>query len=251
MSTELELETFASKSIQAYKEQARKAGLVLRAPEDTTESGDFPDKIYSTLRRFRRNIAITKDHKKIITTMSRQLVTQKDEKGKPTKKEYLTYQGYYSGLTHKGEEYHANFEIGKFNRPRIIHNGDIRYDPKTGDPIGNEKILGGSETIYEIEVPKTKEARKKLIDSILGEDNYTDNVLYYVRHLTDNNHEASRDPTFSAEEFVNLSLQELIDTSEKGAGSKSSPYYTDKDGILRYKKTDTPVTSKSNKVVYQ
>src|SRR6188508_3347874 len=110
MSTKLESETFAGKSIQAWKDQAAAAGLILRAPADQTDTGDFPENLYSQLRRFRRNIAITKDHKKIVTNMSRQLVTFKDEKGRPTKKEYLTYQGYYSGITHKGEEYQANFE---------------------------------------------------------------------------------------------------------------------------------------------
>ena len=204
-----------------------------------------------SLKRFRRNIAITKDHKKIVKTMARQLVTTKDDKGRPTKKEYLTYQGYYSGTTHKGEVYDANFEIGKYQRPKIVHNGNSRYDPKTGDPIGSENILGGPETIYEIEVPKTKEGRKKLIDSILGDDNHPDNVLYYVKHLNESNYQNSRDNTFSYDEFVNLDLAQLVDTSQKGAGSKSSPYYTDKEGQLRYKKTDTPVSSASNKPVYQ
>jgi hypothetical protein len=249
MSTKLETETSAFKTIEAWKDQAAKAGLVLRAPQGT-DYGGYPARIYDLLTRFRRNIAITKDHKKIVKTMARQLVTTKDEKGRPTKKEYLTYQGYYSGLTYKGEEYQANFEIGKYQRPKIVHNSDIRYDPKTGDPIGSEKALGTPETIHEIEVPKTKEARKKLVDSILGDDNYADNVLYYVRHLNESNYENSRDNTFSYEEFVSLSIEDLVDTSQKGAGSKSSPYYTDKEGQLRYKKTDTPVTSKSNKGVY-
>lgn len=40
--------------------------------------------------------------------------------------------------------------IGKFQRPKIIHNSGIRYDPKTGDPIGNEKILSGVETVQKI-----------------------------------------------------------------------------------------------------
>ena len=44
MSTELELGTFAGKTIQSWKDQATKAGLVLRAPSDATDSGDFPDK---------------------------------------------------------------------------------------------------------------------------------------------------------------------------------------------------------------
>jgi hypothetical protein len=52
-----------------------------------------------------------------------------------------------------------------------------------------KKILSGVEVVYEIEVPKTKEARKKLIDSILGEDSHPDNILYYVRHLNESNYE--------------------------------------------------------------
>ena len=77
MSTNLELETFAGKSIQAWKDQAAAAGLVLRAPSDQTDSGDFPENLYSQLRRFRRNIAITKYHEKIVTHMARQLLASK------------------------------------------------------------------------------------------------------------------------------------------------------------------------------
>ena len=79
MSTKLELETSAGKSFQAWKDRAAKAGLVLRAP-DGLDSGDYPENIYSSLRHFRRNVAVTKDHKKIITTMSRQLVPTKEIK---------------------------------------------------------------------------------------------------------------------------------------------------------------------------
>jgi hypothetical protein len=118
MSTKLELETFAGKSIQAWKDQAAAAGLVLRAPSDQTDSGDFPENLYSQLRRFRRNISITNQHKKIVTHMARQLISVKDDKGHSTKKEFLTYQGYYSGTTHKGEEYNADFEIGKYLKQR-------------------------------------------------------------------------------------------------------------------------------------
>src|SRR5574342_1069101 len=120
MSTKLESETFAGKSMQAWREAANQAGLVLRAPE-ALDSGDYPQDIYSSLRLFRRNIAITKNHKKIITTMSRQLVTIKDDRGKPRKVEYLTYQGYYAGTTHRGQEFNSNFEIGKYKRIRSHH----------------------------------------------------------------------------------------------------------------------------------
>ncbi len=230
MSTNLELETSASKTIQAFKDQAAKAGLVLFA--DQSDSGDFPESSYASLRRFRRNIAITKDHKKIITTISRQLVTLKDDKGRPLKKEYLTYSGYYSGTTYKGEVYDAEFEIGKFKRPKIVLNSNITYDPKTGEPIGNEKILAGQETIYELELPKAKESRKKFIDSIIGEDTHPDNIQYYYKELEHNNSIQKRDATFSYDDFVNCSIEELRDMSAKGGGSKSPGYYRDPAGKL-------------------
>ena len=250
MSTKLELETFAGKSIQAWKDQAAKAGLVLRAPADKTDSGDFPENIYSLLRRFRRNIAITKDHKKIVTHIHRQLVSTRDEKGQPIKKEYLTYLGYYSGITHKGEEYHADFEIGKYQRPKIVHNGNLRYDPKTGDPIGSEKILSGQETVWTIEVPKSKTERKKLIDEIIG-DNFPEEIKYYYKSNDKNEPLPRRDDTFSYDEFVNCTIEELRKLSFHGGGSKTPGIWRDNDGKLRDKfgQLLTPVSG--NKEAYQ
>ncbi|HSA72352.1 MAG TPA: hypothetical protein VLD84_00185 [Nitrososphaeraceae archaeon] len=159
----LELETWAGRTIQAYKDQAAKAGLVLSSADEGQDSGDFPDRPYFTLKRFRRNIAITKNHKKIVTSMARQLVNTRNEKNRPAKKEYLTYRGYYSGLTHRGEEHHADFEIGRYEKPKIVPNGNLTYNQKTGEPIGPEKILSGSETVYTIEVPSSKSAFKDSI----------------------------------------------------------------------------------------
>ena len=69
----LELETSAGKTIQAYKDQAAKAGLVLQSKDEGQDSGDFPDKPYFSLRRFRRTMAITKgEPKKVVTSMHRQ-----------------------------------------------------------------------------------------------------------------------------------------------------------------------------------
>ena len=62
--------------------------------------------------------------------MARQLISERDPNDKPIKTERLTYIGYYSGTTRKGEEYHADFEIGRYQRPRIVHNGNITYNPK-------------------------------------------------------------------------------------------------------------------------
>ena len=248
MSTKLELETFAGKSIQAWKDQAAAAGLVLRAPSDQTDSGDFPENLYSQLRRFRRNISITNQHKKIVTHMARQLISVKDDKGHSTKKEFLTYQGYYSGTTHKGEEYNADFEIGKYLKPKIVHNSNIRFDPRTGDPIGPEKALSGSETIYTIELPKSKAERKKLIDEIIGTDNFPENIKYYYKG---HDELARRDPTFSYEDFVNYSIEELRNMSFKGGGSLSPGIWRDADGRLKDKFGQLVSNAETGKGGYQ
>jgi hypothetical protein len=248
MSTKLELETSAGKSIQAWRDQAAKAGLVLRAPQGL-DSGDYPENIYSQLRHFRRNVAITKDHKKIVTTMSRQLVPTKDDKGRTIKKEYLTYSGYFSGITHKGEEYHANFEIGKYKKPRIVHNTNLRYDPKTGEPIGNEKSLSGQETVYEIEVPKSKTERKKLIDEIIG-DNLSEDIRYYYKSGPDEPM-PRRDSTFSYDDFVNYSIEEMRKMSFQGGGSKTPGIWRDNDGKLRDKFGQLVTPASGNKEAYQ
>ena len=246
--TKLELETFAGKTIQAWKDQAAKAGLVLSTKDQGQDSGDFPDRPYFSLRRFRRNIAITQGHKKIVTHMARQLVNTRDEKtGRPTKKEYLTYQGYYSGLTHRGEEHHADFEIGKYEKPKIISNPNLTYNPKTGDPIGNEKALSGSETIYTIEVPKSKVERKKLIDDIIG-DNFPEAIKYYFKSYDEL---GRRDSTFSYEDFVNCSIEELRKLSFQGGGSLTPGIWRDNDGKLRDKFGQLLSPESGNKEAYQ
>jgi hypothetical protein len=248
--TKLELETWCVKSFQAWKDAAREAGIVLRAPREA-DSGGYPPRIYAQLRRFRRNLAITSNHKQVVESMARRLVTVRDEKTKrPTKKEYLTYQGYYSGITHRGEEHHADFEIGKYDRPKIVHNSNLRYDPKTGEPIGNEKILSGQETIFTIEVPKSKTERKKLIDEIIG-DNYPENIHYYYVSNSLDEPMPRRDSTFSYDDFVNCSIEELRKLSFQGGGSKTPGIWRDKDNKLRDKFGQLLTPESGNKEAYQ
>jgi hypothetical protein len=247
----LETETSAFKTIEAYKSAASEIGLNLK-PGDGLDSGDYPRHAYTNLRYIRRVNAIGKEHRKIIKTISRPLVTQRDDKGKFTKNEVLWYTGDFRVANHKGIEYGAHFEIGKYQKPKIVPNSNLTYNPKTGEPLGSEKILSGQETVFEIEVPKSKEARKKLLDSIISDnDNHESAILSYYRELNQNNYEQYRDGSFTYYDFVNCSIDELREMSQKGAGSKSSQYYKDKDGNLKYKKTDTLVTSTSKKAVYQ
>jgi hypothetical protein len=85
MSTKLETETSAAKTIQAYKDTASQIGLVLE-PGNGIDNGDFLRHAYTNLKYIRRVNAVGKEHRKIINTISRAIVTVRDEKGKPTKK---------------------------------------------------------------------------------------------------------------------------------------------------------------------
>lgn len=199
---------------------------------------------YNALRHIRRVNAIGKDHKKIVTGIARQLVAVKDEKGKPTKKEFLYYWGSFQVTDHRGQEYGAEFEIGKYQKPRIVANSNQKYSPETGQPLHNEKMLSGVETIYTIEVPKTKEARKKLLDSIIGDDNYPDSIQYYYMELSHGNIRNKRDATFTYDDFVSYSIEELKHMSDKAGGSKGSNFFRDKDNNIRTR--DGTLVSKGN-----
>ena len=248
MSTKLEQDTFAGATIQSWKDQATKAGLVLRAPSDKTDSGDFPDNVYGQLRRFRRIISKSKgEPKKIITHMARQQVNTRDDKGKPTKKEYLTYSGYYEVTDHRGVPDHANLEVGKYERPKIVANDNRKYNRDTGEPIGPEFIFSGQETIYTIEVPKSKTERKKLIDEIIG-DNEPESIKYYFKSYDEL---ARRDSTFSYSNFVNCSIEELRKLSFQGGGDKTPGIWRDNDGKLRDKFGQLLTPESGNKEAYQ
>ena len=248
MSTKLETETFAGATIQSWKDQATKAGLVLRAPVTKTESGDFPDNIYSQLRRFRTVISKSKgEPKKVVTSMHRQLVSTKDDKNRPVKKEYLTWNGYYEVKDHRGVPFNADLDVGKYEKPKIVANPSRKFNRDTGEPIGPEFIFSGSETVYTIEVPKSKTERKKLIDEIIG-DNFPDEIHYYFKSYDEL---ARRDSTFSYDEFVNYSIEELRNTSFKGGDSKTPGFWRDKDGQLMDKFGQLVSNAKTGQGGYQ
>jgi hypothetical protein len=249
MSTELELETSCGLSFKAWKDQAAKAGLVLRASQDPTDSGDYPEHIYSSLRNFRRIISKAKgEPRKVVTHMHRQLVSTRDEKRKIVKKEYLTWTGYYEVFDHRGVPYRANLDVGRYEQPKIVANESRRFNPKTGEAIGPEKTFAGRETIYTIEVPKSKTDRKKLVDEIIG-DNIPEDIQYYY----DNEDEplGRSDSTFDYENFILCTIEELRDLSFKGGGNKTPGFYRDNEGKLRDKFGQLVSNAKTGQGGYQ
>ena len=179
--------------------------------------------------------------------MARQLVNTKDEKGRPTMTEYLTYQGYYEIFDHRGVPYNANIEVGKFEKPKIVVNPSRKYNPDTGEPTGPEFLLSGSEIVYTIEVPKSRTERKRLIDEIIG-DNFPEEIKYYYKG---HDELARRDSTFSYDDFVNYSIEELRKLSFQGGGSKTPGIWRDNDGKLRDKFGQLISLESGNKEAYR
>ena len=228
----LELETFAGATIQAWNDAAREAKLVLRQPEDRNGNGDYPARIYGQLRRFRKVISKSKgEPKKVVTHMHRQIVNTRDDKGKPIQKEYLTWSGYYEVIDHKGLPYQANIEAGKYEKPKIVANLNLKYSPDDGLPIGPELAFSNSETFYTIEVPKSKTERKRMIDEIIG-DSFPESIKYYFKS---HDELARRDPTYNYDEFCSCSIEELRKLSFQGGGAKAPGIWRDNDGKIRDK----------------
>jgi hypothetical protein len=219
--------TWAYRTVQAWKDAATEAGLVLEFPYN------FPNTPASQLEHLRRIDSLSKGEvKKTITSMVRSTSRSTDSSTKIVVKEYLTIGGQFQVTDFRGVPYSIEVLEGVYDRPNVVRNSDQKFNPNTGEPIGNSKILSGQKAVYDIELPKDPAKRKKLIDSIIeSTDSDKDSVRYYYKDL-----EAGfRDGTFSYEQFTDLSIEELRDLSKKGGGSKGPGYYRDKDNVLRNK----------------
>jgi hypothetical protein len=224
--------TWAFKTIEVWKEAATEAGLVLEFPYD------FPNDPAGQLERLRTidNIAVTKKGpiEKVVTSMFRQMVHSRDKDGKPTSTECIYYSGEIYVTDYRGLKHSCEWKDGIFQRPGVVPNSSLRYNPETGAPVGQEKVLSGQKNNFFIELPKEKAARKKFIDNIISSTNsIKENIAYYYQELGQHNFAVKSEGTFSYEDFVNCSIEELQQLSARGGGSKSSGYYRDRDGVLR------------------
>lgn len=169
----------------------------------------------------------------IITHMARQLVRVDTKDGKPKQVEYLTYKGEARITDFRDVPFSQEFEIGKYLKPNVVTNTNQRYNPETGQPINPEKIISGQRPVYdtELEIPKDAAKRKKMIDNIIG-DNDPNAIQFYYNELGVGNLEQKSDNTFSYDEFVSLSINELMQLSAKSGGGRSSGYWRDNQGKL-------------------
>lgn len=221
--------TNAYKTIEAWKQAATENGLVLEFPDD------FPNQPAGQLQRLRKLDGIAKGEvRKVITAMFKQEVHFKDKNNAPTTKEFLTYLGQFETTDYRGIPYAMSWEEGKHFEPKVVLNANVIYDQKTGLPLTSEKTLTGQIPIYDIELPKGEAAQKKLIDKIIQDTGtHKDNIKYYHKDLDVQNISGNRDGTFSYEDFVTSSIEQLKQMSGKGGGSKTLGYWRDRDGKLR------------------
>lgn len=198
----------------------------------------IPEKDFAQLQRLRKLDSVIKKEKgpvqKIIISMHRQLVSEFDEFGKPTKKEYLTVLAQFKGTNWAGEEVGYEFYEGVYKLPVVkkIYRGIKKFDPETGEDLG-QMTISTTKPAYYFELPKDKKARKVFIDSIIDNAKGTlaDNIQYYYKDTA----VGSRDSTFSYQQFCDCSIEELRVLSKRGGGEKGPGFWRDKDNKMRDK----------------
>lgn len=245
MSTKLETETkewtnidYTNASVYKTVKSFNKEGItwvIGEAPPGFDGVG-IPEKDFTQLQRLRKLDSVIKKEKgpvqKIITSMHRQLVSEFDEFGKPTKKEYLTVIAQFKGTNWAGEDMAYESIEGVYKLPIVkkTYRGSKKFDPETGEDLGKMTVTS-TKPAYYLELPKDKKARKAFIDSIIEKANGThaENIQYYYKDTFG----GSRDNTFSYEEFTNLTIEELRNLSKRGGGAKGIGYYRDANNVLR------------------
>jgi hypothetical protein len=206
----------------------------------------IPEKDFTLLKRLRKLDAtiVPKNGpvEKIITSMMRQVVKQPTkERNKLVSVECLTVRGQFKGYDFAGVEIGQEFLEGSHKKLIMgkVYRTNQRFNPETGEDLGKIEV---QKTIdeYTIEVPKDVAKRKKLIDEIIENANGTlaENIHYYFKDTE----RGFRDPTFSYQDFVSKSIEELKDLSYKGGGSKSPGYWRDPNTGKLKDRDGNPVT---------
>lgn len=196
--------------------------------------GGIPSDEFTHLQRLRKLDQIIQPDKGItkeITHLARTLTQQKNKEGRIVQGEYLTAQGEFKGFDFANMQVGYEFTEYWARLPIIskVYSGAARFDKDTGQDLGKEQATG-SIVGYYLEVPKDAAKRKKLIDSVIG-NNFPENIQYYLKQ-GNNPFGARKDGSFSYEQFCQCSASELIDLSRRSGGDKAPGYYRDQTGKL-------------------
>jgi len=221
------------RTIQAYKEEFSKKGLVITKEEEYPQE-DFH--LVAKQKNFDSLVDPSQGIRKIIESMVRQPVTIFDKNGKPEIKDALYYNGHWYGTSKRGEDLGAPFREGYFKKPKMAFsytNTLAPYDPKTGEKRGQYTASGLTYEHY-IFLSADKKERRKQLEDILQKatGTYKGNLdihrLHYRNPSPDNNHNMAHGGSFTWDQFCDLSLEQLGELQTKR-------YYTDEAGIIRDK----------------
>ena len=205
------------KTIEAWKEEARKVELVLEYPQD------FPHSEINQLKRLKKLDSIVKPEKgpirKVIYSISRQPIKTLGKYGKPIMKDCLFYNGYYYGFKWTGEEIKAEFSEGYYKKPKMKFQYDDNNnpnDPETGKSIGKHKVQGVTFEHY-IELPTNNaKERRRFIEDLIAKCPGTSiellaggSHLYYRTPAQDNSHYGTRQTGYSWDQFCDSDLKTL------------------------------------------
>jgi len=213
------------RSLEAYKEEYAKKGLVIESKDHDRETFHLVAK----LKQFDSFVDPEQGIRKVIQTMVRQPITVFNKQGKPEVKDSLYFNGLYFGMDKRGTEINASFQEGWYKKPKLIFtfvDASNPFDPKTGERKGEYKAAGFSYEHYIFLSEDKKERRKQLQDIIQNAPGtYTGNLkgfLSYRNPTPDNNHSGSHGGMFNWDQFCDLSIEELGECQNKA-------YYTEKE----------------------
>jgi hypothetical protein len=220
------------RTIQAYKEEFAKKGLV------PTSEDDYPQEDFHMVakqKNFDSLVDPSQGIRKIIESMVRQPITVFNKQGKPEIKDALYYNGYWYGTSKRGEDLGAPFREGYFKKPKlsfVYTDTTAPYDSKTGERRGSYKTVGNIIEHYIFLSEDKKERRKQLEDIISNATGtYTGNLenhrLHYRNPSANNDHSGGHGGSFTWNQFCDLSIEELGEAQNKN-------YYKEKStGILK------------------
>jgi hypothetical protein len=224
-----------TRTIDAYKEEFAKKGLVITKEEEYPQE-DFH--LVAKQKRFDGLVDPSQGIRKVIESMIRQPVTIFDKNGKPETKDALYYSGYWYGVDKRGIEIGAPFREGYYKKPKLsfiaLNTGFTKQDyDEQGVRRGEYKPSTFTYEHY-IYLPEDKKERRKILEDIVSKatgtftGNLSNGHLSYRNPSPNNDHSGVHGGLINWDNFCDLSIEQLGELQNKN-------YFTDDNNILRDK----------------
>ena len=225
------------RTIQAYREEFAKKGLVPTGEEDYPRE-DFH--LVAKQKKFDFEVDPSQGIRKVIESMVRQPVTVFDKNGKPQVKDALYYNGNWYGTDKRGNDLGAPFHEGSYKKPKLSFtyaSATDPYDSKTGERRGQYKAVGRTIEHY-IFLSEDKKERRKQLEDIVAKatgtsiGNLANHHLHYRNPSPNNDHSGTHGGSFTFNIFCDLSIEELGECQNKNYyKEKSTGLLKDRDGV--------------------